>query len=134
MSKRILVLTGGHRVAITEFLEAIAAICAARGWVWAHSTQPTAQAWLTPELAGQWDAILMHDIPGLRLKRGTEPEIDGPDPRTAKNLVDLLDFGQGVVVLHHAISAWPGWEGWAEAIGGRFNYRPARMRGVDLPS
>jgi len=134
MSKRILVLTGGHRVAITEFLEAIAAICAERGWVWAHATQPTAQSWLSPEHAGQWDAILLHDIPGLRLKRGTEPEIDGPSTQIASDLVELLDAGQGVVVLHHAISAWPGWEGWAEAIGGRFNYRPARMRGVDLPS
>ncbi len=134
MTKRILVLTGGHRVAITEFLDAIASICADRGWVWAHSTQPTAQAWLAPEHTGQWDAILMHDIPGLRLKRGTEPVVDGPDESTARNLVGLLDSGQGVVVLHHAISAWPGWEGWAEAIGGRFNYRPARMRGVELPS
>jgi type 1 glutamine amidotransferase len=76
----------------------------------------------------------MHDIPGLRLKRGTEPVVEGPDDSTARNLVGLLDSGQGVVVLHHAISAWPGWEGWAEAIGGRFNYRPARMRGIELPS
>ena len=22
----------------------------------------------------------------------------------------LLDLGQGLVVLHHALSAWPGWE------------------------
>lgn len=134
MQRRVLVITGGHRVALTEFLDAIAAICQDRDWVWAHSIQPTAQGWLTPELSGQWDAILLHDIPGLRLKRGTEPIIDGPDLPTAQGLVDLLDAGQGVVVLHHAISAWPGWEGWAEAIGGRFNYRPATMRGTYLPS
>ena len=134
MSRRILVITGGHRVAMDEFLAAIAAICAERAWVWAHATQPTAQAWLSPAHAGQWDAILLHDIPGLRLKRGTEPIVDGPDPATAADVAALLDQGQGVVVLHHAISAWPGWEGWAEAIGGRFNYRPARMRGEDLPS
>jgi hypothetical protein len=134
MTKRILVITGGHRVAITEFLDAIAAICTERGWVWAHTTQPSALDWLTPEHAGEWDAILMHDIPGLRLKRGEEPVVVGPDPATAADLVRLLDAGQGVVVLHHAISAWPGWEGWAEAVGARFHYRPGRLRGLDLPS
>ena len=132
--KRILVVTGGHRVAIDDFLGAIAEICRDRGWVWAHATQPTAQAWLDSAFAGCWDAILLHDIPGLALARGTEPIALPPGPGVAEALVGLLDSGQGVVVLHHAIAAWPAWEGWAEAIGGRFNYRPARMRGEDLPS
>ncbi len=132
--KRILVMTGGHRVAIDDFLGAIAAICADRGWVWAHATQPSAQSWLDPAYAGSWDAILMHDIPGLALARGTEPLPIPPAAGVAEALVGLLDAGQGIVVLHHAISAWPAWEGWAEAIGGRFNYCPARLRGQDLPS
>ena len=133
-NKRILVVTGGHRVALDDFLGAIAEICHDRGWVWAHATQPTAQAWLDPAHAGCWDAILLHDIPGLSLARGSEPIALPPGPGVAEALVGLLDSGQGVVVLHHAIAAWPAWEGWAEAIGGRFNYRPARMRGEDLPS
>lgn len=132
--RRILVVTGGHRVALDEFLGAVASICAERGWVWAHATQPTAQGWLTDELAGQWDAILLHDIPGLRLKRGTEPIVDGPSPEVAESVVNLLDAGQGLVVLHHAISGWPGWPGWAEVTGARFLYRPGTLRGVDLPS
>jgi len=134
MMRRILVVTGGHRVALDDFLGAVADICTDRGWVWAHATQPTAQRWLTDELAGEWDAILLHDIPGLRLKRGEEPLVVGPDPQTAADVVNLLDAGQGLVVLHHAISAWPGWEGWAEVTGARFLYRPGRLRGVDLPS
>jgi uncharacterized protein len=134
MMRRILVVTGGHRVALDDFLGAVADICTERGWVWAHATQPTAQRWLTDELAGEWDAILLHDIPGLRLKRGEEPVVVGPDPQTAADVVNLLDAGQGLVVLHHAISAWPGWEGWAEVTGARFLYRPGRLRGVDLPS
>lgn len=134
MIRRILVVTGGHRVALDEFLGAVADVCAERGWVWAHTTQPTGQGWLTDELAGQWDAVLLHDIPGLRLKRGEEPVIVGPEPQVARDVVNLLDAGQGLVVLHHAISAWPGWEGWAEVVGARFLYRPGRLRGVDLPS
>lgn len=131
---RILVITGGHRVAMDDFLGAIAAICTERDWVWAHATQPSAQRWLTPEHAGQWDAVLLHDIPGLPLKRGVAPVPTPVDPQVARDLVGLLDVGQPLVVLHHAISAWPAWEGWAEAIGARFHYAPGRLRGVDLPS
>jgi hypothetical protein len=134
MIRRILVITGGHRVAIDDFLGAVASICDDRGWVWGHATQPSAQRWLSDELAGQWDAILLHDVPGLGLKRGVEPEVVGPDAQTAQDVVNLLDAGQGFVVLHHAISAWPGWEGWAEVVGARFHYRPGRLRGEDLPS
>jgi uncharacterized protein len=134
MIRRILVITGGHRVALDDFLGAVAVVCEERGWVWAHATQPTAQRWLTDELAGQWDAVLLHDIPGLRLKRGEEPVVVGPDAETAADVVNLLDAGQGIVVLHHAISAWPGWEGWAEVVGARFLYRPGTLRGEDLPS
>jgi hypothetical protein len=133
-ARRILVITGGHRVAIDDFLGAIAAICSERGWVWAHATQPSAQGWLTPEFAGQWDAILLHDIAGLALKRGAEPAPIAPGPGVAEDLVGLLNDGQGMVVLHHAISSWPAWEGWAEAIGARFLYAPGSLRGVDLPS
>ena len=132
--RKLLVITGGHRVAMDEFLGCVSSVCTDRGWVWAHTTQPTAQMWLRPEFAGQWDAILMHDLPGLPLKRGVAPTPEGPAPDVARDLVALLDVGQPLVVLHHAIAAWPGWEGWAEAIGGRFLYAPGRLRGQDLPS
>jgi len=132
--RRVLVVTGGHRVAIDDFLGAVAAICQERGWIWAHVTHPVAQQWLRPEHAGTWDAVLLHDITGLRLKRGQAPSPVAPDPDTAQALVDLLDRGQGLVVLHHAISSWPAWEGWAEAIGGRFLYAPGQLRGVAMPS
>jgi quinol monooxygenase YgiN/type 1 glutamine amidotransferase len=132
--RRILVITGGHRVALEEFLGAVAAICQERDWVWAHVTHPVAQQWLAPENAGVWDAVLLHDIAGLTLKRGAVPEPVLPDADTAQALVDLLDRGQGLVVLHHALSSWPAWDGWAEAIGGRFLYAPGTLRGEQLPS
>jgi type 1 glutamine amidotransferase len=130
---RVLAVTGGHRVDVEAFHAMLEAICAGQGWVWAHATQPGAQRWLAPEHAGRWDAVLLHDLPGLHLKRGEEPRIEGPEPEVAEAVVKLLDLGQGLVVLHHALSAWPGWEGWAEAIGGRFLYRPGRLRGREVP-
>src|SRR5207302_1240343 len=54
---RILVLTGGHRVDLDALFEMMAAICDARGWLWAHARQPSAQAWLQPAAAGAWDAV-----------------------------------------------------------------------------
>lgn len=132
--RRVLVVTGGHRVAVDEFLAAVSAVCTERGWVWAHVTQPGAQDWLRPAHAGAWDAVLLHDIPGLQLKRGSVPLATVPDPDAAADLVALLERGQGLVVLHHAIAAWPAWEGWAEAIGGRFLYAPGVLRGAALPS
>jgi type 1 glutamine amidotransferase len=134
MTGRILTMTGGHRVAMDEYLAALTAVCAGRGWVWAHATQPSAQDWLDPAYAGSWDALLLHDIPGLQLARGSEPRIIGPSPGVAERVIGLLETGQGLVVLHHAVAAWPGWEGWAEGLGTRFFYRPGTLRGEPCPS
>ncbi len=84
--------------------------------------------------AGRWDAILTHDIPGLACVAGYRPL---PMVRRApirESLVELLRGGQGMVVTHHSLAGWPGWEGWAEALGGRFHYAPGRLRGRDWPS
>ncbi len=126
---RVLAVTGGHRVDLGAFSAMLDGICAGRDWAWAHAEQPGALRWLAPRYAGQWDAVLLHDIPGLWLRRGAEPRIEGPSPELAAAIIGLLDAGQGLVVLHHALAGWPGWEGWAEAIGGRFLYRPGPLRG-----
>ena len=130
---RILVVTGGHRVDLDAFLQMLAAICQERGWVFAHAVQPEAQRWLTPEHRGAFDAVLSHDIPGLALKRGTEPAPQGPDQQTAEALGGLLEAGQGFVFLHHALAGWPGWAGWAEVLGGRYLYAPGVVRGREWP-
>lgn len=133
-SLRVLALTGGHRVDLDAFLGMVEGICAERGWSWAHSVQPGAQRWLRPEHAGDWDAVLCHDLPGLALERGAEPRPVGPAPGVAEALIQLLERGQGVVALHHALAGWPAWPGWAEALGGRFLYAPAALRGELWPA
>lgn len=109
-------------------------ICTERGWLWAHAHQPSAQRWLGPSSAGEWDAVLCHDLPGLRLKRGEAPAAVGPDDAVRADLVELLRRGQGLVFMHHALAGWPAWDGWARALGGRFLYAPGSLRGTRWPS
>jgi hypothetical protein len=131
---QVLVVTGGHRVNLDALLDMVSVICDERGWRWAHARQPSAQQWLRPEVAGTWDAILCHDIPGLRLKRGEAPEPYGPDEHVRSALVELLRRGQGLVVTHHSLAGWPRWDGWARALGGRFLYSPGTLHGEAWPS
>ena len=131
---RFLAITGGHRVDLDAFTGMLGDICAERGWVFAHATQPAAQEWLGPEHRGVFDAILCHDLPGLALRRGTAPQPIPPATRgCARRLAELLTAGQGFVFLHHALAGWPAWPGWAEVLGGRYHYAPAELRGQPWP-
>lgn len=131
---RLLAVTGGHRVDLDAFAAMADGVCAQLGWTWEHAVQPEAQRWLRPEHAGRWDAVLLHDLPGLRLARGTTPVAHGPDADDAAAVLQLLDVGQGVVATHHALAGWPLWDGWAEVLGGRFLYAPGTLRDYEVPA
>jgi uncharacterized protein len=131
---RVLLVTGGHRVDLDALLGMVAALAAERNWVWAHAVQPSAQDWLAPRHAGAWDALLLHDLPGLHLRRGEPPRPRGPAPEEARALVGLLERGVGVVATHHTLAGWPAWDGWADALGGRFHYAPGTLHGRAWPS
>jgi type 1 glutamine amidotransferase len=131
---RLLAITGGHRVDLDAFARMVDAACSALGWEWAHATQPAAQRWLRSEHVGMWDAILLHDIPGLSLARGTEPVVHEPSAETCAGVRAMLDAGQGFVATHHALAGWPVWDEWAGVLGGRFLYAPGRLRGAAVPA
>lgn len=63
------------------------------------------------------------------------PQAD-PEPLAAAALEDLLSSGQGLVVLHHALLAYPGWAGWDAVVGasgrGVFTYHPGRRLAVAI--
>lgn len=130
---RVLAVTGGHRVDLESFTAMLSAICADRLWVYAHAVQPAAQDWFDPAHRGAFDAILCHDLPGLALRRGSEPRPVGPEPAVAHRLQELLAAGQGLVFLHHALAGWPGWPAWARVLGGRYHYAPAQLCGTPWP-
>lgn len=130
---RVLAVTGGHRVELDAFAQMLDAICAERGWSWEHAVQPSAQRWLRPEHAGRFGAIMLHDIAGLHLARGTEPRPVGPDPDTRQAVDGLLAAGQGLVVTHHGLASWPAWDRWAHVVGGRYLYAPGTLDGTPWP-
>ena len=129
---RVLVVTGGHRVDLDALLGMVGALAEERGWVWAHAVQPSALAWMRP--GTPWDVLLLHDLPGLHLRRGEPPAPRGPAPEVVQALTGLLAGGTGVVATHHALAGWPAWDGWADALGGRFLYAPGTLRGRTWPS
>jgi type 1 glutamine amidotransferase len=131
---RVLAVTGGHSFDLDAFRSMMTDICDERSWLWAHAVQPSAQRWLDGKQSGQWDAIVCHDIPGLSLKRGDAPHPIGPTDEQKNAITTLLEIGQGIVVTHHALAGWPAWDGWATAIGGRFNYAPGPLLGQEWPS
>ena len=130
----MLTVTGGHRVDLDAFAEMMAAVAGERGWRWAHAVHPGASAWLDGDAPKRWSAILLHDLCGLELRRGEPPTAIDPDPADIDRLGGMLAAGQGLVVLHHALASWPAWDAWADAVGGRFLYAPASLRGAAWPS
>ncbi len=125
-------ITGGHRVDH----EAVAAmtddIAGRLGWSVVRMAHPDAIGALAArtERPAWQGAVLLYDLPGLDLRRGAEPTPVGPDAEARRVLGALLRAGRGIVALHHALAGWPAWDGWAEALGGRFLYAPGTVRGV----
>lgn len=97
--------------------------------------QPAARALFTIEQAEPYDAFVMYDMPGIRFnpEPGKGPDFEKPSESYKQGFLDLLDHGQGMVFLHHAIAGWPAWSDYAEIMGGRFLYMPATLRGRSCP-
>lgn len=134
MAGRLLAITGGHRFDESAFAAMLDEVGDQLGWEWAHARQPEAQTWLRGEHAGEWDAILLHDLPGLTLARGAEPVAHEPSQEVRRGLEELVRAGQGIVATHHTLAGWPTWDAWAGMLGGRFLYAPGTVRGAQVPA
>lgn len=97
---------------------------------WTHIEHPVAQMHFDPELTGKYDAYVMYDMPGISFSPPQSPVFHEPDWDYKKRFMAMLEAGQGMVFLHHAIAGWPAWPEYADILGGRFLYEPAEMRGV----
>jgi uncharacterized protein len=128
--RRLLAVARGHpyeREAFARLLQGLEEfdVC--------HVEQPAAQYCLTARTAREFDAIVCYDMPGVDFTAPAAPRPVTPDPDFARGFLAMLEQGVGIVFLHHALAAWPAWPEYAEIIGGRFHYRPARLRDRQWP-
>lgn len=129
---RVFVATKGHCFARDAFEEMLRASAIEPTFV----DHPAAAALMNPDGLRGYDALLLYDMPGLDFPVApTErPAPVAPDPTFVAGFEALLAEGKGIVALHHSIAGWPGWPGYAEALGGAFLYRSALLRGQTRPS
>ncbi len=94
---------------------------------------PAAEAFYSPDTAAPFDTIVCYDMPGIQFRPGKPPVFHEPPAAVIEGFEALLAAGKGFVFLHHALAGWPTWERYAEVMGGRFLYEPAKVGGVDRP-
>lgn len=126
---RVLVSVKGHPYPRDAFFEVLESY---EGLAYTAVEQPASQVFLSPRYADDYDAILLYDMPGIDFS-SQPPELVAPPPELKSGLMALLEQGQGLVFLHHAIAGWPLWPEYGEILGGRFLYRPAVVRGEAMP-
>ena len=122
---RVLVSVKGHpypRDAFCNLLQSMP------GFAFTAVEQPASQVFLASEHGLAYDAFVLYDMPGIDFS--TQPPVPVPTPEVfRRGFPELLERGKGCVFLHHAIAGWPDWPEYAEIVGGRFLYLPARLRG-----
>lgn len=128
---QVLVVTGGHPFEEEPFLSVFAAD---DGIDWTHAQPPAARDWFHPQHTGRWDAIVCYDMQGLEFRKPELPRLLEPPAEYARAFEQFLEAGQGIVFLHHAMSAWPTWPLWARVVGGRWNYVPGVLEGKQWPA
>ncbi len=128
---RIAVVTKGHPFEAEPFFAVFDALVDVE---WTHVEHPDALDLVRPDRAAEFDVFVMYDMPGITFTR-TDPPTEFPDPPDgyAEAFRALLDAGQPMVFLHHAVAGWPAWEEYAHIVGGRFHYQPAMLGGVSYP-
>ena len=128
---RVLVVTGGHPFEMEPFLDVFRAL---DGIKWEHMQPPEAREHFRGDRAGLWDAIVCYDMQGIEFRKPDPPRFELPPPDYASGIVEMLEAGQGIVFLHHAMSAWPAWSLWPRIVGGRWHYMPGELDGEQFPS
>lgn len=123
----LFVATGGHAFARDAFEAMLRAVGVQPCFV----DQPAAALLMNPDGLRGFDAVLLHDMPGMDFGAPVEdrPEPLAPPPTLVAGLADLIEQGMGFVAIHHALAGWPAWPAYAELLGGAFLYRPRIVGG-----
>jgi type 1 glutamine amidotransferase len=127
----VLVVTGGHPFEEEPFLATFDEL---PGINWEHAPIPGARDYFRKERAGEFDAIVCYDMQGFEFRKPDPPKLLEPPANYAEGFRQMLEAGQGIVFLHHAMSAWPTWPLWADVVGGRWHYLPGELHGRQWPA
>jgi len=102
----VFVATGGHAFA-RDALEAMLRSVGAQPCFVDH---PAAARLMNPEGLTEFNAVLLHDMPGMDFRSpiANRPEPQSPPPALVRGMTELVDQGMGFVALHHALAGWPG--------------------------
>ena len=125
----ILLVTKGHPFQRDPFFQMWDALQAEGLLTWTHVEQPAAQLFFHPEISEPYDLIVDYSMPGV-FGVGGNPD---PPQEFKDNFMAMLELGKPMIMIHHNLCSWPGWEEYAEIVGGRFHYHPGSLRGVDYP-
>jgi hypothetical protein len=113
----VVVVTGGHDFEQKPFLAVFEANSAI---TFTHVADKDGQ--LFEDTANfPYDVILLYNY-GQKISE-----------KRQKNLLALLDKGVGLVVMHHAVAAYPNWPGWAKLLGARYYLSDVEENGVKHP-
>jgi uncharacterized protein len=106
---RLLIFSGSHPYETNQFLQ----LFKDNSDVTFESVvHPQAMEKLRPESARNFDVLVLYDY---NQKISAEAEAD---------LVSFLKAGKGLLILHHAIAAFPGWPEYEKILGGRYYLQP----------
>ena len=115
---RVLVVTGGHAFEKEPFFKQFQDNPDITYQAVEH---PNAHAMLKAEAAKQYDVIVMYDF-GQEISEEAKADF-----------VARLKEGKGLVVLHHAIAAYPAWPEYCNIIGAHYYLAPTNVHGVFKP-
>lgn len=105
---RVLVVTGGH-VYPTSFYSLFEGY---QEIAWEHATSNLMA--LQSDLRPKVDVLVLYDW-----HRGDLPD------KERQNLLDFLESGKGVLILHHGISDYNSWQWWSEKVlGAKYFFKP----------
>ncbi|MEN6535805.1 MAG: ThuA domain-containing protein [Bryobacteraceae bacterium] len=103
---RVLVVTGGHSYD-TSFYTVF------EGYpdlTWSHAT--SSHEAFRKDVRPDYDVLVFYNL------HANDDDITDAEK---KNLVDFAESGKGIVVLHHAIANYPGWDWWSkELVHGKY--------------
>ncbi|TWT82813.1 Trehalose utilization [Planctomycetes bacterium CA13] len=116
---RIAVVTGGHAFDVPEFYRLFREVPG----VDAYPQHMEHFASSSEEVRDAYDAVVFYGM-----ERGEAPEVGPHFAGDAKATLErIVQRGQGIVILHHAILAWEKWDFWDRVIGHderNFSWKP----------